>query len=53
MGGYYGWGIFFVLDLFSVMVSTNEEHPANQEWVESTAKSIEAEIQAYLEARGD
>lgn len=53
VGGYTGWSIFFVLDLFSVRVSTNQEYPANKEWVESTAQSIEAQIQSYIEARGE
>lgn len=51
--GYRGWSISFVLDVFNVYVGTLEEYPANKEWIESMAQQIEADIQAYLDARGD
>jgi flagellar basal body rod protein FlgC len=52
VGGYTGWSIFFVLDRFTVRVATNEEYPANKDWIESTAAEIEENISTYLNLGG-
>jgi flagellar basal body rod protein FlgC/cell division septation protein DedD len=51
--GYTGWSIYFVLDRFTVIVGTNEEYPANKDWVVSTADEIEQNIRTYLSQGGD
>jgi hypothetical protein len=53
VGGYTGWSIYFVLDRFTVRVATNQEFPANKDWVVSTAEEIEQNIRTYLSQGGD
>jgi hypothetical protein len=42
--GYTGWAIRFYRDRFVVRVSTDEEYPTDQAWIESTAGTVDISI---------